>query len=702
MEITTLSCVLLSAGAVVCAIMAVVIRLQGLKITAGSEDIRSFFTGLRIPDGGVHIIGGELEEAFIIFASDEDARRAMTRSGGCIRGCPVNLLLSSRSEMQKVLEESTRTSEANNGRNYKEVAKPGCRLAVEGRPMPLAEVMKVDMRRGDDQNMGNRPPLMSPNDCRTQKKEGEGDNLYLYLSGMPFSATKEDVRVFFNGIQIDDVIFLRNSYGMFNGAGLVKFRNREDANEGRKRDRKYIGPRYIRIRPASEHQWVKSGGSVSPEDSSQRTHSLERTRSRSPVRHRSHSPSDEEFGVLYENLPYSVEKRDIKSLLHPVFLTDDQISIFVDKNSDRSKSAIVVFKNLKDYCSGLAHHKETFLQSSVYVSPVSKERIATILGSTANPREDQRRSSRSSESSQKSVYDSERRCIYVRNLPFDVRKVEIMDFFHGFQLSEDQLVLLHDDRGAGLGEALLIFKTEKEALMAESLNGQRFLGSEVMLKCITWAQMRKFGTDSSNMLEKNVQWNSPGCSSEPHVHNDRMYQDNCDIMPDTSHFGPRNSAPLDRYQDKCDMMPNTSHFGRRNNAPLDHYQDNCDIMADTRQFGPRNNAVGSVDRFENPDSYGLGRCGPDPVMYGPPDQQFSQPTCVRLLNLPSKIKVDEIYDFCYGYRVIPGTVTLQNSRRGASKGTATVVFESHSEAVTAVQELNGRPIGKRKINIVFV
>ncbi|MCI4374613.1 hypothetical protein PGIGA_G00008150 [Pangasianodon gigas] len=628
--------------------MAVVIRLQGLRITAGSEDIRNFFTGLRIPDGGVHIIGGELEEAFIIFASDEDARRAMTRSGGCIKGSPVNLLLSSRSEMQKVLEESTRKSEADNRRNYKEVVK---RPAVEGRPMSLNEDMKVDMRRGDNQTMGNRPPLASPNDSRTQKKEGDGDSLYLYLSGMPFSATKEDVRVFFDGIQIDDLIFMRNNYGMFNGCGLVKFRTREDATEGLKRDRKYIGPRYIRVMPASEHQWVKSGGSVKPEGASQRKHTLERTRSRSPIRHRSHSPSNEEFGALYENLPYSVEKRDIKAFLHPVSLTDDQISIFVDNNSNRSKSAIVVFKNLKDYCSGLAHHKETFLHSVVYVSPVSKEKIATILESTDNPREDHRRSSRSSERSQKSVYDSEKRCIYVRNLPFDVRKVEIMDFFHGFQLSEDRIFLLHDDRGAGLGEALVIFQTEKEAMMAQSLNGQRFLGSEVMLKCITWAQMQEFGIDNSSMTERNFQMNLPRYGGDPNLLNDQMYQDSCDIMPDAPHYGPGNSGP--------------------------------------------------VDHFENPDAYGQGPCGSDPHQYGPPDQQFNRPSCVRLLNLPSKIRVDEIYDFCYGYRVIPGSVSLQYNRSGAPTGTATVVFESHSEAVTAVQELNGRPIGTRKINIVF-
>lgn len=46
--------------------MAVVIRLQGLPIVAGTMDIRHFFSGLTIPDGGVHIVGGELGEAFIV------------------------------------------------------------------------------------------------------------------------------------------------------------------------------------------------------------------------------------------------------------------------------------------------------------------------------------------------------------------------------------------------------------------------------------------------------------------------------------------------------------------------------------------------------------------------------------------------------------------------------------------------------------
>lgn len=47
--------------------MSVIIRLQNLPWSANALDIRQYFSGLSIPDGGVHIVGGELGDAFIAF-----------------------------------------------------------------------------------------------------------------------------------------------------------------------------------------------------------------------------------------------------------------------------------------------------------------------------------------------------------------------------------------------------------------------------------------------------------------------------------------------------------------------------------------------------------------------------------------------------------------------------------------------------------
>uniref|UniRef100_A0A8C5XG62 RRM domain-containing protein n=1 Tax=Microcebus murinus TaxID=30608 RepID=A0A8C5XG62_MICMU len=85
--------------------MAVVIRFQGLPIVAGTMDIRHFFSGLTIPDGGVHIVGGEQGEAFIVFATDEDARLGMMHTGGTIKG---------KTEMQNMIELSRRRFETAN------------------------------------------------------------------------------------------------------------------------------------------------------------------------------------------------------------------------------------------------------------------------------------------------------------------------------------------------------------------------------------------------------------------------------------------------------------------------------------------------------------------------------------------------------------------------------------------------------------
>ncbi|XP_043476285.1 uncharacterized protein LOC122507563 [Leptopilina heterotoma] len=84
--------------------MSVIIRLQNLAWSANALDIRQFFRGLSIPEGGVHIVGGELGDAFIAFSTDEDARQAMMKDGGKIKEMKIKLLLSSRTEMQKVIE----------------------------------------------------------------------------------------------------------------------------------------------------------------------------------------------------------------------------------------------------------------------------------------------------------------------------------------------------------------------------------------------------------------------------------------------------------------------------------------------------------------------------------------------------------------------------------------------------------------------
>ncbi|KAI0987058.1 hypothetical protein GJ496_007331 [Pomphorhynchus laevis] len=84
----------------------VIIRLQNLAWEARSIDIRQFFGGLVIPDGGVHIIGGPEGDAFIAFQSDEDARKAMLKNGHQLCGNQIRLMLSSKNEMYSIIAQA--------------------------------------------------------------------------------------------------------------------------------------------------------------------------------------------------------------------------------------------------------------------------------------------------------------------------------------------------------------------------------------------------------------------------------------------------------------------------------------------------------------------------------------------------------------------------------------------------------------------
>ncbi|XP_052232190.1 uncharacterized protein LOC127845363 isoform X2 [Dreissena polymorpha] len=92
--------------------MSVIIRLQGLSWSASAADIRNFFNGLSIPPGGVRIIGGEKGDAFIAFSTDEDARQAMMMTSKMLNELPVQLFLSSKTEMQNTILQAKNAAES--------------------------------------------------------------------------------------------------------------------------------------------------------------------------------------------------------------------------------------------------------------------------------------------------------------------------------------------------------------------------------------------------------------------------------------------------------------------------------------------------------------------------------------------------------------------------------------------------------------
>uniref|UniRef100_A0A8C6ZZ75 RNA-binding protein 12B n=1 Tax=Neovison vison TaxID=452646 RepID=A0A8C6ZZ75_NEOVI len=509
--------------------MAVVIRLLGLPFIAGPVDIRHFFTGLTIPDGGVHIIGGEIGEAFIIFATDEDARRAISRSGGFIKDSSVELFLSSKAEMQKTIE-MKRTDRIGRER-------PGSGASGAGSLSNFVEAIKEEASNSGygspiNQDAGFHTNGTGHGDLRPRKTRPlKAENPYLFLRGLPYLVNEDDVRVFFSGLCVDGVIFLKHHDGRNNGDAIVKFASCIDASGGLKCHRSFMGSRFIEVMQGSEQQWIEFGGNVikevdipvrteehSPPRGINDRHFRKRSHSKSPRRTRSRSPLG--FYVHLKNLSLSINKRDLRNFFRDTDLTNEQIR-FLYKDERRTRYAFVMFKTLKDYNTALGLHKTVLQYRPVHIDPISRKQMLKFIECYEKKRPVSIEKERLGHISQKypqEGYPGQKLCIYIRNFPFDVTKVEVQKFFADFSLGEEDIYLLYDDKGVGLGEALVKFKTEEQAMKAERLNRRRFLGTEVLLRLISEAQMQEFGVNFSLMPTERMQDHSQSCDRDDHSH----------------------------------------------------------------------------------------------------------------------------------------------------------------------------------------
>nr|XP_044998665.1 RNA-binding protein 12B [Jaculus jaculus] len=498
--------------------MAVVIRLLGLPFIAGPVDIRHFFKGLTIPDGGVHIIGGKIGEAFIIFATDEDARRAISRSGGLIKGSSVELFLSSKAEMQKTID-MKRTVRIGRGR-------PGSGASGVGNQSNFIEAMKEDESNSEYGSSINQDSGFHSNgtglDFRLRKTRPlKAENPYLFLRGLPYLVNEDDVRVFFSGLCVDGIIFLKHHDGRNNGDAIVKFASCIDASGGLKCHRNFMGSRFIEVMQGSEEQWIELGGNAMKEDDIPMRsegcspprgindrHFRKRSHSKSPRRTRSRSPLG--FYVHLKNLSLSINKRDLRNFFRDADLSNEQIR-FLYKDERRTRYAFVMFRTLKDYNIALSLHKTILQYRPVLIDPVSRKQMLKFIECYEKKRPGSMEKERPGHVSQKYCqegYSGPKLCIYIRNFPFDVSKLEVQKFFADFSLDEDDIYLLYDNKGVGLGEALVKFKSEEQALKAERLNRRRFLGTEVLLRLISEAQMEEFGVNVSLMSSEKMQAHS--------------------------------------------------------------------------------------------------------------------------------------------------------------------------------------------------
>uniref|UniRef100_A0A8C5Q202 RRM domain-containing protein n=1 Tax=Leptobrachium leishanense TaxID=445787 RepID=A0A8C5Q202_9ANUR len=669
--------------------MAVVIRLQGLPVEAGSADIRHYFSGLKIPDGGVHIIGGKLGEAFIIFVTDEDARRAMSRTGGMIMKAYVQLYLSSKAEMQSTLDVSRKGSRES--KHLPSSVESLSKILTAMKKGIHPKEFENDHADSDFHSSGAKSADNNMGGVKKDRREPKEDTSpYVFLFGLPYTASEDDVQYFFEGLRIDEMIFLLRPNGLRDGNALLKFGSVSDANASLKRNNEHMGHRFISVKKSTEQKWIEAGGqagyTVAHASSTGKgyegvnKHSL----SRSPKIQtaRSRSPHHQEFYLHLSDLPTEVRKQDVKHVLGDTGMSDSQIKFLPDKYNDKKMEAFVRIENRRHYEKCLSLHKSRLCGRPISITPISRTAMLEVIDAFERKYPTARDVLPEKDYSRKNLkeYSNVKRSLYVRNFPFDVTKSEVKKFFVGFSVHDDDIILLYDNKNVGLGEALVRFPNKEQAILAEGLNHQRFLGTEVLLRRVSDEQVGELG--ELNNIPKMHSADYREEYAEPvnsRAHKSHAFDSSADIgnrpyEPSTSSYG----------------QPGFGHGDLRGSRERLSSQYDSDFHGAGEPYGRLGMEKSNLMNYKDPE-----------FIHGS-DGGRSSGGLIRMKNVPFTATTEEILDFFYGYNVIPESVFLRISKQGMPSGTATVYIKNYNEAAAAVKELDGRPIGPRKISLTLV
>ncbi|XP_075070529.1 RNA-binding protein 12B-like [Mixophyes fleayi] len=192
------------------------------------------------------------------------------------------------------------------------------------------------------------------------------------------------------------------------------------------------------------------------------------------------SQSQRKEVFMYVDL-YPLQQRmslDVKNFIGHPEMADTHITFLLDEQGLRTREAFVMLISMQQQQVCLQLHQRVFSQRSISV-----EEMQQLLEAHRKemPVEMENSQDKTCIKKKTTTGNSCRRCMYLRNFPADITKLNIKQFFSGFNVDQEAIFLLHDNNGDGMGEALVKFSTEHAAVLAESLHRQRFLGTEILL-----------------------------------------------------------------------------------------------------------------------------------------------------------------------------------------------------------------------------
>ncbi|KAL0978828.1 hypothetical protein UPYG_G00176240 [Umbra pygmaea] len=658
--------------------MAVVIRLQGLPIVAGTMDIRHFFSGLTIPDGGVHIVGGEHGEAFIVFATDEDARLGMMRTGGAIKGSKVSLLLSSKTEMQNMIELSRRRFETGNVEGAAgNGSRPGPPVSTGG--------------------MGSLPTTLQGFSNTTPTTVTTAVSAHETISN-------KNVSTFATTSMVNMPPSFSNN---FSSPNLTMGSTMTTASLNSVPPPVPPLPTMPSLPPMPSIPPLPIPPPVSSMPPVPTVSPLTQGHPLLPMSHLSHMGSMPPFnpgvpppGGLASGLPLGTPNHMFLGHMNPLLNLQAHMKAAIGSPDElyvhlQGMPFSATEMDVREFFRGLGVDSVRLVRDNM--GRGSGRALAKFF-------------------SPQDTFEALKRSTGM----LGQRYVDIS------LATERQWISINS------GQAVVQLRAEEDALNAERLHRQKLNGRDAFVHLVTFEQMKEIErypppqVKRGQKLQGNSQGQGHGQAQNPPQSQAHPFAG----MTGNGLAGPPLPPLAAGLGDVALSVPPPMVAGHLPGAGLEPPGFRPGTINGPPGFGPEglrgmppfdngsrksgghsnnnnsnsNNRGGIQGRSGGgpPSTFGPGP-GPEPLRgqsAGGPGNPHG-PTVVKIQNMPFTVTVDEILDFFYGYQVLPGSVCLQFSEKGLPTGEAMVAFESHEEATSAVMDLNDRPIGARKVKITL-
>ena len=189
--------------------------------------------------------------------------------------------------------------------------------------------------------------------AKKSAREPAGKNLYIRLKGMEWQRTEDDVRGFLSDADVEKVIMTKTSTGRSTGEAFVKLRTEADTEIAKKKNRQYLGRRFVIIEEVYEEQFNIAEGGIEP----------------SPARVLGRHISYENDKIMLKNLPNDATEEGIINFLK----TKGECNVESVKGLDHAKHlATVVCSSEKDVTRGLTCNNSTYNKNPIIVEKIPK------------------------------------------------------------------------------------------------------------------------------------------------------------------------------------------------------------------------------------------------------------------------------------------------------------------------------------------